>query len=243
MSKRMSFVASLLFVVLFAVPALAGEVFLYDQSVAGDVDIGQYTTTGEVAFLKGIAKISDADKGPAPDPYPHVHMWEPGYEMMGNAVPQVDGIWFINLANHWVKNQKALVLWRIKVPDANARMVSEMAEDLTLSLWVDWDQNEMWDKDELVIRDQINVGAHMPTTDESMVFYYLTSFKVPDIKEIMSAEKVLVRKDKEIMYFWVRGSIAYDDPDVSPDGEQLFGEVEDYRVAYLTITEKVKAEP
>jgi hypothetical protein len=239
----MSFLAFLLLVVFGASPALAGEVFLYDQSVADYVDLDEYTTTGEVAFKKGIAKISDADKGPAPDPYPHVHMWEPGYEMMGYNVPQVDGIWFINLGNHWVKNQKALVLWRIKVPDANARMVSEMAEDLTLSLWVDWDQNQMWDKDEIMLRSHINVGEHMPTTDESMVFYYLTSFTVPDINDIMSAEKVLVQRSREIMYFWVRGSIAYDDPDVSPDGEQLFGEVEDYRIAYLTITEKVKAEP
>jgi hypothetical protein len=238
----MSFLAFLLLVVLFAAPAFAGEVYLYDQSVADQIDLDRYTTTGEVAFKKGIAKISDADKGPAPDPYPHVHTWEPGYEMMGYAVPQVDGIWFINLGNHWVKNQKALVLWRIKVPDANARMVSEMAKDLTLSLWVDWDQNEMWDKDEIMLRSHINVGEHMPTTDESMVFYYLTSFTVPDINDLMSAEKVLVQKSREIMYFWARSSIAYDDPDVSPDGEQLFGEVEDYRVAYLTITEKIKAE-
>jgi hypothetical protein len=243
MTRRMSIPASLLFVVLYAVPAFAGEIYLHDQSVAGYIDLGKYTTTGEVAFLKGVAKISDADKGPAPDPYPHVHMWESGYEMLGYAVPEVDGIWFINLGNHWVKNQKALVLWRIKVPDADARMSSEMAEDLTLSLWVDWDQNKMWEKDELVIRDHVNVGDHMPTTDEAMVFYYLNSFTVPDVRDIMSAEKVLRTKTREIMYFWVRGSIAYDDPDVSPDGEQLFGEVEDYRVAYLTITEKIKVNP
>jgi hypothetical protein len=243
MTRRVSIAASLLFVVLCAVPAFGGEVYLYDQSVATDIDLGRYTTTGEVAFLKGVAKISDADKGPAPDPYPHVHMWETGYEIMGYAVPEVDGIWFINLGNHWVKNQKALVLWRIKVPNANSRMESEMAEDLTLSLWVDWDQNEMWEKDEMVIRNNINVGDHMPTTDDAMIFYYLTSFRVPDINDVMSAEKVLVHKNREVMHFWVRGSIAYDDPDVSPDGEQLFGEVEDYRVAYLTITEKIKVTP
>jgi len=235
--------ASLLFVVLCAVPAIGGEVYMYDQSVADDIDVGRFTSKGEVAFLKGVAKFSDADKGPAPDPYPHVHMWEQGYEMTGYSGAAVDGIWFINLGKHWVKNQKALVLWRIKVPNANDRMASEMAEDHTLSLWVDWDQNQMWDKDELVLRNHINIAGHMPTDDEAMVFYYLTSFRVPDIKDIMSAEKVLVHKSREIMYFWARGSMAYDDPDVSPDGEQLFGEVEDYRVAYLTITEKVKVDP
>jgi hypothetical protein len=82
----------------------------------------------------------------------------------------------------------------------------------------------------------------MPTDDETMVFYYLTSFRVPDIKAMMSAEKVIQHKNREIIYFWVRGSIGYDDPDISPDGEQLFGEVEDYRIAYLNITDKIKVE-
>ena len=34
--------------------------------------------------------------------------------------------------------------------------------------------------------------------------------------------------------------MAYDDPDVSPDGEQIFGEVEDYRVTYMMQNKKPK---
>ena len=36
-------------------------------------------------------------------------------------------------------------------------MASEFEEDLTLSLWVDWDQSEMWEKDELEVRKSINL--------------------------------------------------------------------------------------
>jgi hypothetical protein len=41
---------------------------------------------------------------------------------------------------------------------------------------------------------------------------------------------------------WVRGIVSYDDPDVSPDGEQIFGEVEDYRVAYMQTPRNMKDE-
>jgi hypothetical protein len=55
---------------------------------------------------------------------------------------------------------------------------------------------------------------------------------------MLSAERWWDGWKQEILYFWVRGSLAYDDPDVSPDGEQLFGEAEDYRVSYMKITRK-----
>ncbi len=42
------------------------------------------------------------------------------------------------------------------------------------------------------------------------------------------------------MNLWVRGIVSYDDPDVSPDGEQIFGEVEDYRVAYMKTPRNMK---
>jgi hypothetical protein len=35
------------------------------------------------------------------------------------------------------------------------------------------------------------------------------------------------------MKLWARGVLSYDDPDVSPDVEQLFGEAEDYQVSYF----------
>ena len=239
MIRRMSVVTFLLAVVLSAMPAYGGDVYLYDESVVGEVDIGRFTTKGEVAFLTGIAKFCDTDKGPAPAPYPQISLWEPDYEHLGASNVEMDGILFINLGKHWVKNKKALVLWKIIVPNADARMASEFDEDLTLSMWVDWDQDEMWDKNELVLRSNIDIGQYLPTGDETMCFYYLTAFWVPDINEIVSPNAWWDHmKNKEIRHFWARGTIAYDDGDVSPDGEQLFGEIEDYRVSYMVMTKK-----
>lgn len=242
MIRRMSMIAFLLAVVVSAAPAYGGDVYMYDQSVAGDVDIGRFTQKGEVAFLTGIGKFCDVDRGPAPEPYPHIHMWEPGYEDLGASNAEIDGILFINLGGHWVKNKLALVLWKIQIPNANARMASEFEEDLTVTMWVDWDQNEKWDKDEVTIRRHFNIGHLFPTTDETITLYYLSGFRVPDITQILVAEASWKAKsNKEIRRFWVRGTIACDDPDVSPDGEQLFGEAEDYRVSYMLTNKQVKA--
>jgi hypothetical protein len=237
----MSVVTFLLALVLSAMPAYGGDVYLYDDSVVGEVDIGRFTTKGEVAFLTGIAKFCDTQKGPAPAPYPQINIWEPDYEHLGASTVEMDGILFINLGSHWVKGRKALVLWKIIVPNAGARMVSEFDEDLTLSMWVDWDLDEMWDKNELVIRSHFNIGQYMPTSDETMCFYYLTSFRVPDVNEMMSPNAWWDHmKNKEILRYWVRGTIACDDGDVSPDGDQLFGEAEDYRVSYMVMTKQKK---
>jgi hypothetical protein len=219
---------------LFAVsPAFGGDVFLYNEDIADEVDVGRFTEKGEVAFLTGIAKYLDANKGPAPDPYPHVHTWEAGIEQLGSSNVEMDGILFINQGQHWVKNKLALVLCKIVIPNANQRMASEFAEDMTISMWVDWDQSETWDKDELQIRNHFNLADQFPTDDETITVYYLTAFHVPDVEEMLSSEKGWKQWQKDIRYYWVRGTLACDDPDVSPDGEQLFGEVEDYRVSYM----------
>jgi len=241
MIRRMSMMAFLLAVVVSAAPAYGGDVYMYDESVAGEVDIGRFTQKGEVAFLTGISKFCDTGRGPAPEPYPQVHMWEPGYEQLGSSNVQMDGIWFINLGRHWVKNRLALVLWKIRVPDANARMASEFEEDLTLSMWVDWDQDEMWDKGEVVIRKHLNISHCFPTDQEKLCVYYLTAFRVPDVTQMANSDSGWRKHwNKEIRKFWVRGTLAYDDSDVSPDGEQLFGEIEDYRVSYMVIPKKRK---
>jgi hypothetical protein len=240
MIRRMSVAAFLLAVVFSAVPAFAGDdyVYMYDDAIAGEVDLSRFTQKGEVAFLQGISQFCDTDKGPAPEPYPHIHVWEPGIEQLGSSNVEMDGMWFINLGRHWVKNKLALVLWKIRIPNANQRMVSEFAEDMTLSMWVDWDQNESWDKDELQIRKNLNLAHFFPTNKPVLTVYYLTCFRVPDIEELLSAEWGLPKWNKEILYFWVRGSLACDDPDVSADGEQLFGEAEDYRVSYMKMTKR-----
>ena len=240
MFRRMSVAAFLLVAVISALPALAddGDVYLYDNSVADDIDVGRFTQKGEVAFLVGISKFCDTGHGPAPEPYPQIHIWQPGMEQLGASSVQVDGVWFINWGQHWVKNKKALVLWKIRVPNANQRMASEFEQDLTLSMWVDWDQSEMWDKDELEIRSSFNIADRFPTTKETLTVYYLTSFRVPDVEDMMDSEGWRQKWDKDIRYFWTRCTVACDDPDVSPDGEQLFGECEDYRVSYMVLTKK-----
>lgn len=244
MNWRMSLAAVLLVVVFAASPALGGDgdVFLYDDAIAGDVDVGRFTQSGEVAFLQGISKFCDTGTGPAPEPYPQVHVWEHGFEYLGSSNVEIDGMWFINLGRHWRKNRLALVLWKIRVPNANQRMASEFDEDLTLSMWVDWDESEMWDKDELQIRKNLNIAHVFPTDRETVCVYYLTGFRVPNIEDMVGADWWWwwKRWKKEVRYLWVRGSLVCDDSDVSPDGEQLFGEVEDYRVGYMLITETNK---
>jgi len=236
MTRRMSSLAFLLVIALSATPSFGSDVYLYDESIAWAVDVGQFTETGDVAFLRGITRFGDTNKGPAPAPYPQINMWEPGYEVLGASGAEMDGIWFINLDRHWVKNQLALVLWRIRVDNANARLLSEFEQDLTVSLWVDWDENAMWDKDELMIRKHLNISHKLPTENENITVYYLTGFKVPDITSLEATGGTWWRGwEQDIKQLWVRSTLAYDDADASPDGEQLFGEVEDYRIGYKLV--------
>jgi hypothetical protein len=83
-----------------------------------------------------------------------------------------------------------------------------------------------------MIHDHINLHEYFPTSDETVSIHYLTSFRVPDVDELIHSVK---KEDqtRDIYPLWVRGIVSYDDPDVSPDGEQIFGEVEDYRVKYM----------
>jgi hypothetical protein len=219
------------------------NVYLYDDAISAEVDVDRFVETGEVKFVDGFGSFCNTGQGPAPDPYPQINCWETGYEQIGFSNVEMDGIWFINLGGHWVKNRLGLVLWKIRIPNANLRSASEFDEDLTMSMWVDWDQDEMWDKGELEIRKDVNIADQFPTDSNSLCIYYLTSFRIPDVTQMASSNWWWWKKwNKDIRYFWVRGTLACDDPDASPDGEQLFGEVEDYRVSYMVIEKKTKEE-
>jgi len=241
MRLRTSFLcAFLLFAVLPAIATAAdGVVYLYDEAIANDVDIAGYMLTGDVSFKTGYGAIVKVDPGPAPSPYPSIHVWEPQFEWLGTGL-NADGIRFVNVGQYWVKNQLALVLWMIKLPGADQRMTAEFGEDVTLSMWVDWDQSEMWDKSELVLRQHINLHEYMPAAEQSVTVYYLTGFRVPDLEEMMAGNARWWEWKKDTRKLWVRGVLSYDDPDVSPDGEQMFGEVEDHGVTYMVMNKKAK---
>lgn len=239
--RRMYLVVSLLVLALFAPPALGDvSVYLYDDAVTDKVDIGLYLTEGQVELLSGLTQFNQTTPGPAPEPYPQIHVWEPGMEQLGSSSAEIDGINFLQAGPNWKKNKWALVLWKIRVPNASERMVSEFAEDLTLSVWVDWDQSESWDKDEKMNHHHINVQEYLPADEADMWVYYLTCFRIPDIDDLMSANAW--GKNADVRQIWIRGTLAYDDSDVSPDGEQLFGEAEDYRIPYWVTSNKDKQE-
>jgi len=223
------------------------DVYLYNEDVVGDVNIGVYVESGDVEMMDGKTgqgSMKYVFKGPAPAPYPQVLVWEKDIEQLGQSSFKVNGIRFINHGTYWVKNKKALVLWEIQIPNASSRLASEFAQDLTLSLWVDWNQDQMWSKGEQVIQDHINLLDRFPTMEGIMHVYYLTSFRVPDVDAMTSTKKPGTEEqpgnDKGIVNLWVRGIVSYDDPDVSPDGEQIFGEVEDYRVTYMQTPRNMK---
>jgi hypothetical protein len=125
------------------------------------------------------------------------------------------------------------------VPQASMRDASEFAQDLTLSMWVDWNQDKMWGKNELMTRNHVNLHQYFPNNAETMTIYYLTRFRIADIDDYMTSEKW---QNKDLRKLWVRGTIAYDDADVSPNGEQLFGECEDYQVTYMVNGAELKEE-
>jgi hypothetical protein len=239
MRSSAAFIAGFLLFAFSPVLVLAGpsDVYLYDDAIADEVDIEGYLLTGDVSFKTGYSNFSKVDPGPAPSPYPQIHAWEPHFETLGPTWGH-DGIRFINHGQHWVKNKLALVLWVIDLPGADARMASEFDEDVTLAMWVDWDGDEMWAKSEKVMTHHLNMHDLMPAQEETVRVYYLTGFRVPDLEAMMAANARWWNWKKDYRKLWVRGLMAYHDPDVSPDGEQLFGEAEDYRVTYMLMNKK-----
>jgi hypothetical protein len=210
---------------------------LYNENLPEDIDLDAYLETGDVVIL-GVQEIlpPKITPGPAPDPYPHVHVWEMGVEQLGESMDACDGIWFIN-ANLWLPGKWALVRWDIHVPDCQERDASEFAQNLTVSLWVDWNQDRTWSRNEQVINEHINVYEYLPHLGPYMEISYLTMFRIPDVA---IWETMGQGSEKYTAKLWVRGVLSYDDPDASPDGESLFGDVEDYQISFFEIKHDIK---
>lgn len=216
--------------------AYAGRnIYLYDPSVVGDIDLNAYLLDGTVKKPGGGAFQSYVQKGPAPSPYPTIDVSENSFEHLGTSNVQIDGVVFENHGNYYVPNKEAIVLWTIRIPNASQRAHGEFENDLTLSLWIDWNQDNVWKPGERMITRSFNVASEFPNVQGEIVIEYVTSFIVPNImsEEFLSAQAKYGNSQKDLRYLWTRALVAYDDADVSPDGDQLFGEYEDYRVVYF----------
>ncbi len=214
------------------------NIYLYDPSVATDIDLNAYLANGTIQKPGGGSFAPYVDKGPAPSAYPAIQVAENSFEFLGTSNVAIDGVVFVNHGNYYVPSRKALVLWTIRIPNASQRTSAEFQNDLTLSLWVDWNQDNLWKPGERMIVTSLSLAGQLPTTQNEIVISYLGSFRVPDVtsEEFLSLQAKYGSSDKDIRHMWVRALVAYDDPDVSPDGAQLFGEYEDYRVSYLVQT-------
>jgi hypothetical protein len=215
----------------------AKVVRLAAPNVPLDNNVTSWLETGAFAVAYPVGNDIKATPGPAPAPYPTAKVWESGIEQLGSSAVVCDGLTFVNGPN-WVPNKQALVLWTIRIPRANWRTASEFNRDLTLQLWVDWNQNKAWEKSERMIVQSFNVRDLVPTTAPYVEVQYLTMFTIPNIEPPAT---VPVGKLYETR-LWVRGAVTYDDSDASPAGQALFGEYEDWLTNYQTtkVATKVK---
>jgi hypothetical protein len=228
---------SLLLLPVFSQASASENVYLYDPEVASMVDLKLFLSDGTVEPLTEEPLIRQTvEKGPAPAPFPSINIAERSFEQIGASNAQIDGIVFMNHNQHYVANRRALVLWIIKIPSAAARAASEFGEDLTLSLFVDWNQDKMWKESERTTRSALDLGPYLPTASDNIIVYYLTSFKVPDVTLIMESNKTFGTSGKDVRKMWARAVLSYDDFDANAGGGQLFGEYEDYLVSYLVDT-------
>jgi GEVED domain len=238
---RASALISLLLLLVSSTSEAADNVYIYDPAVASEVDLRLYLSDGTVQSPSGETYYSQGiQKGPAPEPFPQIAVSERSFEQLGASNVQIDGIVFINHANHYVANRTALVLWIIQVPNAAARLASEFEQDLTLSLWVDWNQDTVWKESERMTQATLNLQQYFPTQNASIQISYLTSFIVPNVAQSMESNKKFDESSKDVRRMWARAVLAYADPDMSPDGGQLFGEYEDYLISYLVAPEASK---
>jgi hypothetical protein len=218
----------------------AKNIYLYEPSVSDEVDINAYKSNGTCRrpHNGGMFQYTVA-KGPAPAPYPTIDVSEKSFEHLGLSNAQIDGVYFLNHGDYYTADKKALVLYVVRIPAASQRAKAEFGNQLTLSLWVDWNQDNTWKPGERMVSKSFSIANEFPTSHNDVYVWYLTWFKVPDItsQEFLDAQWWNDRDDrKDVRKMWVRALVAYDDADVSPDGDQLFGEYEDYRVSYLVKT-------
>jgi hypothetical protein len=229
----------LVFALVLSVPLsvaqAAKHIYLYDPAVVDDIDLNAYLLDGTVKKAGGGNFAPYVQKGPAPAPYPTIDVSENSFEHLGASNVQIDGVVFENHGNYYVPNKEAIVLWTVRIPNASQRTAAEFQNDLTLSLWIDWNADTSWKHSERMITRTVSLANEFPNAHDEIVIEYVTSFIVPNImsEEFLSAQAKYGNSEKDLRYLWVRALVAYDDPDVSPDGDQLFGEYEDYRVVYF----------
>jgi hypothetical protein len=207
---------------------------LYSQDLPPDVNLQAYLSSGEVKLTNGLECVAPKiTPGPAPAPYPQAIVWEKGIEQLGGSSVTCDGIWFIN-GNLWSPHQLALVLWKISIPHPSVRRAEEFTKDLTLSLWVDCNEDKAWGRNERMINDSFNIKKLFPNTWSCLEIYYLSWFFIPRATSFVEVNCGGGVKRYETK-LWVRGTLSYDDADVSPAGQALFGEYEDYLINYFEI--------
>ncbi len=200
---------------------------LYSPSLPADVNVAEWVRTGELGVLAPINNPGKAMPGPAPAPYPVAKIWEKGIEQLGVSNATCDGICFVN-GPLWVPGKHALILWTIRIPNPAQRLQSELVKDLTLQLWVDWNENKAWEQRERTIVQSINLQNLLPSTAPYIEVQYLTSFFVPHLPQFAGS----VGPTKYATKLWIRGALTYDDNDAAPMGDMLFGECEDYLVNF-----------
>ena len=200
------------------------------EGFPAEVDVDPWLSGGEFV----LSDPSDYNPprvipGPAPEPYPHVHVWEQGIEQLGQSDVECDGIYFRN-GSVWTPNKKIFVIWTIRIPNASMRDPSEFEQDINVALWVDWNSSGDWEQNEDMIRADLNVQEYFPTIQGYVEIEFLTYFRVPEISAFAADGGGAESFKKKI---WTRGVLSYCDSDASPNGESVFGEVEDYQVCYF----------
>jgi hypothetical protein len=237
-NKSVSILAVLLFLILLS-PIVHAEtiVYLCQDGLAGEINMDSFLSQGQIEVLTGQTVNQKAQPGPAPAPYPSITIWEQGIEQLGKDFTTVDaGLQFTG--QNWSPGSRVLVLWKIRVYNPSMRMPDEFKDDLNLALWVDWNQDGMWSKDEKMVCTSFNIHDLFPTNEDHLEIRYLSWFDITDNTNLfkMLGNNAPATPNKSEKSVWIRGLLSYDDPDASPDGNCLFGEYEDYLVTYKVIT-------
>lgn len=205
---------------------------LYSPNLPADVNAAVWAQTGELGVLAPIDNTNKATPGPAPTPYPVPMVWEQGIEQLGLSSDACDGICFVN-GPLLVPGKWMLVLWTVRIPTSAQRLTSEFARDLTLQLWVDWNENKAWEQRERMLVQNLNIQNLVPAAASYLEVQYLTSFRVPTVAPWAGTGGGGVTKYNAKL--WIRCGLTYDDNDAAPMGDALFGEYEDYLVNYQEI--------
>ena len=192
-------------------------------NVPAEFNITTWLQTGDFGVAYPVDNMRKAAPGPAPAPYPVAKVWDKGIEQLGVSAVTCDGMCFVN-GPLWVPGKNALVLWTIRVPNPSRRLATEFDRDLTLQLWVDWNENRAFDKGERMIVQSFNIGNLFPTMAPFIEIQYLTTFTVGHLPQYVRTGGTSKYETK----LWVRTAVSYDDNDASPAGQALFGEYEDW---------------